>query len=47
MTGEGLHTKNFSWSASAYYLMYQNTLAGNSTTSQEGLAIPKKEVPDT
>ncbi|WP_411168764.1 MGH1-like glycoside hydrolase domain-containing protein [Clostridium sp. MB05] len=47
LTGEGLHTKNFSWSASAYYLMYQNTLAGNSTTSQEGLAIPKKEVPET
>lgn len=46
LTGKGLHTKNFSWSASAYYLMYQNTLAGNSTTSQEGLAIPKTEVPE-
>lgn len=42
LTGEGLHTKNFSWSASAYYLMYQNTLAGNSTTSQDGLEIPKE-----
>lgn len=40
LTGAGLHTKNFSWSASAYYLMYKNTLTGNETTSQEGLAIP-------
>lgn len=32
-SGVGLHTKNFSWSASAFYLMYQNTLVGNSTTS--------------
>jgi putative isomerase len=39
LTGEGLHTKNFSWSASAYYLMYQNILAGQSTTSQEGVKI--------
>lgn len=39
LTGEGLHTKNFSWSASAYYLMYQNILAGQSTTSQEGMKI--------
>ena len=43
-TGEGLHTKNFSWSASAYYLMYQNTLTSNKTTSQTGLEIPKNEV---
>lgn len=40
-TGEGLHTKNFSWSASAYYLLYQNTLFGDETTSQIGLPIPK------
>ncbi|ELC8443965.1 LPXTG cell wall anchor domain-containing protein [Clostridium perfringens] len=50
-TGEGLHTKNFSWSASAYYLMYQNILTDNTTTSQEGLPIPeleeeKPEVPE-
>lgn len=36
-SGVGLHTKNFSWSASAFYLMYQNTLTGNSTTSQVGI----------
>lgn len=46
LTGEGLHTKNFSWSASAYYLMYENTLEGNETTSQKGFAIPTNvEVP--
>ncbi|MDO5039381.1 alpha-glucosidase, partial [Clostridium sp.] len=39
-TGEGLHTKNFSWSASAYYLMYKNTLTSKNTTSQEAIAIP-------
>lgn len=45
---EGLHTKNFSWSASAYYLMYENTLEGNETTSQKGFAIPTNvEVPGT
>lgn len=36
-TGEGLHTKNFSWSAAAFYLLYQNTLTGNDTTCQTGL----------
>lgn len=35
-TGAGLHTKNFSWSASAYYLMYKNTLTNDKTTSQVG-----------
>ena len=40
LTGEGLHTKNFSWSASAYYLLYQNTLTGSETTSQTGIARP-------
>lgn len=39
-TGDGLHTKNFSWPASAYYLLYQNTLTSTKTTSQTGLAIP-------
>lgn len=42
-TGVGLHTKNFSWSASAYYLLFLNTLYGNTTTSQSGLPIPEKE----
>ena len=37
LTGEGLHTKNFSWSAAAFYLLYQNVLTGNQTTSQTGL----------
>ncbi len=27
LTGEGLHTKNFSWSAAAFYMLYQDTLA--------------------
>ena len=43
-TGKGLHTTNFSWSASAYYLMYQNTLTSKDTTSQNGIAIPISEV---
>ena len=37
LTGVGLHTKNFSWSAAAFYLLYQNVLTGNETTSQTGL----------
>lgn len=40
ITGEGLHTKNFSWSASALYLLYKNTLLSNDTTSQEAFDIP-------
>ncbi|XZJ41603.1 MGH1-like glycoside hydrolase domain-containing protein [Clostridium perfringens] len=38
-TGQGLHTKNFSWSASAYYLLYKNVLTSNNTTCQESLPI--------
>lgn len=38
-TGQGLHTKNFSWSASAYYLLYKNVLTYNNTTCQESLPI--------
>lgn len=34
-TGKGLHTTNFSWSASAYYLMYQNILNDDETTTLE------------
>ncbi|MHC5279460.1 alpha-glucosidase [Listeria kieliensis] len=37
LTGEGLSTSNFSWSAAAYYLMYQHTLLDNQTTSQTEL----------
>lgn len=44
LTGEGLHTKNFSWSASAYYLLYQNTLTGYETTSQTGIDRKKAVV---
>lgn len=36
-TGAGLHTKNFSWSASSYYLMYRDTLTRNVTTSQTAI----------
>lgn len=43
-TGEGLHTRNFSWSASAFYLLYQNTLTSTQTTSQNGLAISTTSV---
>ncbi len=32
-TGKGLHTTNFSWSASAYYLMYKNILNDDKTTT--------------
>lgn len=42
-TGAGLHTKNFSWSAAAYYSLFRNTLAGNKTTSQTAFAIPQEE----
>lgn len=41
LTGAGLHTKNFSWSASAYYSLYRNTLGGNRTTSQVAFDIPE------
>ena len=37
LTGEGLHTKNFSWSAACFYLMYENVLAGDGTTCQTGI----------
>ena len=42
--GEGLHTKNFSWSASAFYLLYQNTLTSTNTTSQTGFDIPNVNI---
>ncbi|MGL5752856.1 MAG: MGH1-like glycoside hydrolase domain-containing protein [Paraclostridium sp.] len=31
--GEGLHTTNFSWSASVYYLLYKNILNNEGTTT--------------
>lgn len=37
LTGEGLHTKNFSWSAACFYLLYENVLAGDGTTCQTGI----------
>lgn len=40
-TGKGLSTKNFSWSASSYYLLYKNSLLDQKTTSQDGLSIDK------
>ena len=42
VTGEGLHTTNFSWSAAAFGTLYRNTLTGNRTTSQTAFAIPGK-----
>lgn len=42
-TGKGLHTKNFSWSASSYYLMYRNTLTRDITTSQTSLGESNSE----
>ena len=39
-TGEGLHTTNFSWSATAFCALFRNTLTGNRTTSQTAFAIP-------
>ena len=39
LTGEGLSTKNFSWSASAYYLLYKNVLLSNSPTTQTAFKI--------
>lgn len=37
VTGEGLHAKNFSWSAAAYYLLVTNTLQSNQNTCQTSL----------
>lgn len=41
-TGAGLHTTNFSWSASSFYSLYRNTLAGDHTTAQTGFDIPQE-----
>ncbi len=42
ITGEALNATNFSWSASAFYLMYINTITNNTSTSQQGLEIPSE-----
>lgn len=34
LTGKGLSTKNFSWSAASYYLLYKNCLLENKPTTQ-------------
>ena len=39
VTGEGLHTKNFSWSAAAYYMLYKNALAETNPSTQTGLEM--------
>lgn len=43
LTGEGLHTKNFSWSASVYYLLYQDALTGSENTTQTGITRTKED----
>ena len=39
VTGEGLHTKNFSWSAAAYYMLYKNALVETNPSTQTGLEM--------
>ncbi|MDO5600998.1 MAG: trehalase family glycosidase, partial [Lachnospiraceae bacterium] len=41
LTGAGLHTKNLSWSAAAFYLLYHNVLTGDGVqnTCQVGIAV--------
>lgn len=46
-TGEGLHTTNFSWSATAFCALFRNTLAGNRTTSQTAFEIPKTSLSES
>lgn len=35
--GKGLSTKNFSWSAASYYLLYKNSLLGSTPTTQTAI----------
>lgn len=35
LTGKGISTKNFSWSAASYYLLYKNNLTGSTPTTQD------------
>lgn len=39
LTGKGLSTRNFSWSAASYYLLYKDTLLSTSPTTQTALKI--------
>ena len=39
LNGKGLHTTNFSWSASSLYSLYRNVLTGEETTSQTALDL--------
>ena len=39
LTGKGLSTKNFSWSAAAYYLLYKDTLLDTKPTTQNALNV--------
>ncbi len=41
LTGKRLRTKNFSWSASGYHLLYKNTLFDNVPTIQGAFKINK------
>ncbi len=41
VTGEGLHTKNFSWSAAAYYMLYQNALVEMNPSTQTAFPFSK------
>lgn len=35
LNGKGLHTKNFSWSAAAYYLLFTNVLANDKNSTNQ------------
>lgn len=35
LNGKGLSTKNFSWSAATYYLLYKNSILSNDPTTQD------------
>lgn len=39
LNGKGLHTINFSWSASSLYSLYRNVMTGEETTSQTALDL--------
>src|SRR5699024_1611297 len=39
LNGKGISTKNFSWSAAAYYLMYKNTLLSDEPTTQDAFKL--------
>ncbi len=43
-TGEMLNASNFSWSSSAFYLLYENTLENETSTSQTGLEFNQENL---